>query len=660
MKKKVVIIGLDSATSYFVKKFAEEGYLPNIKKLMDNGVWGEAVCPFPSLTGSNWHTIATGAWPKTHGCTDMWIHVEGEPLDKLRCAFYTTYCRAEYLWNVAERFGKKPLLMKYSASLPFTIENGIQVEGCATPWWGGGGANYFEIAPCQVYTTLDLPDAIKIKCEKAEGWTNVPGSRLDPLESEIFVKPMRGEGGIKYSLLIFSSGGDGYDTMLLCDGKDGTRVISKLKQGLWSNWLKAEFAAIQGPPAYAIQKIGTGRQRRLIPYYEGGALNRVTGTFRFKLIELSKDGDIVKLYRSQIYPTSGFTKPDWLSEELVKAIGPFQEHIGPYALYQGWIDEETFLEELEYQASWLGRASKYIMKKYDWDIFFLQWHGCNHAQHAFWSYIDPISPWYRPNLEKKGWTAFRRFYGAADKMVGDIVDGAGENAVIMIVSDHGHIPLVYGTVYIANILIKEGLLYVEKDSKGEFQIVWSKTKAVPVQNIHIFVNLKGREPHGIVEPGEEYERVRDQIIHALLSLRDPVTGKPPVALALRREDSQLIGLGGDRTGDVIYAMTPGYHADTSTITEDLNPFGEKGGVMITDDFGVAKAPTSIHGQALGTAKLGLGTIMTPFIVCGPGIKKGYVMKKPVELVDIAPTAAYILQLPPPANSEGRVIHEIFE
>ena len=492
MSKKVVMIGLDSATADFTRRFADEGILPNLKKLMDNGVLGEAICPFPSLTGSNWHTIVTGAWPGTHGCTDMWVHMEGELLDKLRCAFLTTYCRAEYLWSVAERHGKKPLLMKYAASLPMMIREGIQVEGCATPWWGGGGANFYEISPCELYTTMDLPDAIRIKLVKAEGWTNVPESRLEPLEGIIEVKPQRGEGSIRYFILVIATTNKGYDKLLMCRSKNASDIVATLRQGEWSPWLKEKFMAIQGPPSYAIQKIGRGRERRLVPYYENGAAKKLIGTFRFKLIELSWDGRRIRLYRSQVFPATKFSKPEFIAEELVNKIGPFQEHIGPYALYHGWIDEETFLEELEYQADWLGKASKHLMKKYDWDLFLLQWHGCNHAQHVFWSNIDPISPWHRPRLAEKGWKAFKRFYGAADKMVGEIIEGAGKesgkesgkDAVIFIISDHGHVPLAYGTIYIANILVKEGLITIEHDKKGKavhFRVIDRKRTKLPLQ-----------------------------------------------------------------------------------------------------------------------------------------------------------------------------------
>ena len=76
--------------------------------------------------------------------------------------------------------------------------------------------------------------------------------------------------------------------------------------------------------------------------------------------------------------------------------------------------------------------------------------------------------------------------------------------------------------------------------------------------VYIYVNLKGRDPDGIVEPGEEYERVRDQIFDALLTWCHPETGERPVLLALRKEDCRPWGIYGDAMGDVIYAVRPGY------------------------------------------------------------------------------------------------------
>ena len=72
-------------------------------------------------------------------------------------------------------------------------------------------------------------------------------------------------------------------------------------------------------------------------------------------------------------------------------------------------------------------------------------------------------------------------------------------------------------------------------------IDWTKTKAAPSGVVNIFLNVKGRQPTGIVEPGDEYEQVRCDIIHALMAYRDPDAGYCPFTMALRREDAEAFG-----------------------------------------------------------------------------------------------------------------------
>jgi len=85
---------------------------------------------------------------------------------------------------------------------------------------------------------------------------------------------------------------------------------------------------------------------------------------------------------------------------------------------------------------------------------------------------------------------------------------------------------------------------------------------------------------------------------------------------------------------------------------------------VTDDFGEARSGplppnTSIHGTGLPSIKLGEGSLSVPLIVKGPGIKRGYTLKKRFRLIDIAPTIAYFLEIPPPKDCEGSVISELF-
>ena len=78
-RKKLLFIGVDQAIPYLTDKFLKDGDLPNINRLIENGVKGEALsCP-PCDTPTNWTTISTGATTATHGCTSFYMHIPGEP-----------------------------------------------------------------------------------------------------------------------------------------------------------------------------------------------------------------------------------------------------------------------------------------------------------------------------------------------------------------------------------------------------------------------------------------------------------------------------------------------------------------------------------------------------------------------------------------------------
>ena len=106
--EKVVVLGLDSAIASRVYRYAQEGKLPTLQKLMQNGVWSpNCLVPFPTITPPNWTTIATGAWPGTHGITDFDGHIPGDPLDEVHQQLDAREIQAEAIWTAAEKQGKK-------------------------------------------------------------------------------------------------------------------------------------------------------------------------------------------------------------------------------------------------------------------------------------------------------------------------------------------------------------------------------------------------------------------------------------------------------------------------------------------------------------------------------------------------------------------------
>ena len=151
---------------------------------------------------------------------------------------------------------------------------------------------------------------------------------------------------------------------------------------------------------------------------------------------------------------------------------------------------------------------------------------------------------------------------------------------------------------------------------------------MPQNCSYVYINLKGRDPEGIVDPSD-YEKVQQQIIDAFYTYVDPVTGKRPIALALTKKDARVIGLHGDMIGDVVYATYPW--------------FGNQQ-----------------HGPHLSTAEYGIGKVKPLLIMSGPGIKQGDRLERTAWLTDLVPTICYLMDWPLPQQVEGAVIYQAFE
>jgi hypothetical protein len=215
-------------------------------------------------------------------------------------------------------------------------------------------------------------------------------------------------------------------------------------------------------------------------------------------------------------------------------------------------------------------------------------------------------------------------------MVGEFIAGAGEDALICVVSDHGVAESDYAEIYIDDILAQAGLLvFEESDVKaGRPRVDRAKSLSEHQRDCYIYVSLEGRDPGGNV-PADQYEEVRDRIIDALAAYREPKSGRNPFALILRKEDARIIGLYdnlGRDVGDVIYAFRPGYGRD--------------------------------HGQLLPAATVGGQTIKSLLIWHGPGIKAGATLDRTLWLTDVAPTIAHIMGWPALTEAEGGMIYQI--
>lgn len=640
-KQKLLMLGLDAALPSLILKFTEEGSMPVTKKLMDRGWFSPMMTTFPPLTAAAWCAITCGAGPGTAGIPSLMVHMPGEPLDKWHTSFCRNTLRAETLWEAAEKEGGKTLLVNWPVTWPLGgVKKGIQLSASLNPPFRYFYMPLWDIASSAIFSSRvercnQVPGrAVKVRFEAAEGWTHLPKNSGTPMAIQVSVPPTYAKGPV-YHVAVLETRGNGYDTVVISGSKNAAEAVATLKEGERSAWITETFTNSQG-------KFCKGRF-----YFH---LERLRGLEDFKL------------YQSAVNTAEVLTDPPELTEELIKAAGPYMEVDDPWAYMDGWVSANFYLDQLTAHNDWWEKATIYGLHREEWDMAF-SWVGTiDHIQHVFYGGIDPKSSYYNPGEAPKIMDHIRRVYSEVDARIGRILEHVDmENTLVCLVSDHGFSSIEWNP-YLKHHLAQAGLLSFDLDTRtGEMKIDWSKTKCFPLEpcHAHIFVNLKGRDPDGIVDP-TDYEKVQEEIIGALLAIRDPDTGERIVATAIRKQESGTLGVfenqGYERIGDVLFGLKPKYMANPFVYpvavrykdgTERLipNPEGFEPAMLHRNFTGVHLALPAIKEMHAAVVLAGKGI---------PCLRR----KNPINVIDLAPTLAYVLGAPVPKDAEGNVLKEM--
>jgi predicted AlkP superfamily phosphohydrolase/phosphomutase len=595
---RMILIGLDGAFPEAVKKYAAEGVLPNFQKLLDGGVFFEnCYCPTPTITPPNWTTIATGSTVGTHGITCFHYHPPGTPLDTIVQNFDCERVRAEYMWEAAERAGKRSLVLSYVTTWPPRGKN-ILYAGSR----GGGGAlncNYPGLPDWQFRYVLGLPQMFNTEIEplatRVELNPNADGSftaRL-PIECRNSYHPVR---EFEWTLRIIRG-----SPPELRD--HAGEIIGQLNLGSW-----------HGPVSVTV------------PTEDGDMPARCM----LKLLELDLDEGRLRLYRTPFHNTLETCHPPDYARE-VNELPCVDSEPHELVFLDPFGNADLYVEGEQITHSWLAGVVEHAFAERNVDLVFLHCHTPDNVNHPLRNYIEGTAPDVTPEKQAVAEEIERRCYMSYDTMLGKMWQAAGANAMIVIVSDHGSIA-TRGQFNASVALKQAGLLATKPAPDGRGEIIdWGHTKAVPQRACYVYVNLKGRDPQGIVEPAE-LEHVKDGIICALLDYTDPELQMKPVAFALKREEARWIGLFGDDIGDVVYAIRA--------------PFGGMVG--------------GVHGVQAPFAQSAQSSMRSLLMMAGPGLRKGVALERNVGLEDIVPTACYLLDIPPPRDVEGGIIYQALE
>ncbi len=371
-----------------------------------------------------------------------------------------------------------------------------------------------------------------------------------------------------------------------------------------------------------------------------------------------------------------YTYPPELKQELLDKVGPFVitpgEGENPSAPL-------TYLAKVRADVKRSADYALYLLGKERYDFFMYVFGIVDVLQHQFWYLIEADPAALAPEQQ-----AIRArvvdIFSQVDDGIGAMLNHADENTLVVLMSDHGFGPMK-GFMHINNFLLERGDLVLKRggmsalkralfragvtpqnvhltlkslklDLRRKFNrgraygtlrrfflsfddVDWTRTRAFSLGHIgQIYINLKGRQPLGVVRPGAEYEDLRDAIRHDLLQLKHPATGEQLIARVYNREELYHGALL-DNTPDLL--VLP---ADFKYVA-----FGES-------EF----ASNRIVGPTLGhTGHHRLEGIVG---LSGAQVQAGAQIQT-AALIDLAPTILYALGLPIPPDMDGRVLTEAF-
>lgn len=614
-----------------IYKWAEEGRLPNIKKMMEQGSYGYAIPVFPSHTPVNFATLFTGVLPEKHYVADGPMHVEGKPLDKVAISGFSSAAKkVEPIWVTLEKLNKSVSLLSIPGSTPPELQQGMTVRGR----WGGWGADFhavnfedvannenqfkqgknarlFTFGPkLTEYIETKNADEINININS---YSPPRKAELNHYESTIFayIYDSTDNNKIDYDKVAFT--------------KDDETILTELTEGEWSDWSP-------------IKVYWSNNENKIA----------VDTHFKIKIIKLDSNGFFrIRFFYNNL--NKFITEPSSIADDLNYNVGPmvdFVDNFPPQLIYYPE-DKTTFLEEMNMSFKWHEKASDYIIKNYNPDVFIHDIYSPNQMLTSRWwmGYIDPQSKRYNDVDDKereKLWDEVYAMYKELDNNLGVLLNNADENTYVILSSDHGACPLDR-FVLLNNFFAKKGWLKFTIDATtGESKIDWENSQVVYLKMDNVYIKPEGLAGDYYRSQGKEYEDLRAEVIRELENLEDPETKIKPVIKAVKWENvEEYLDLPKDRVGDLIISNIPGY-GWSEDMTEDLEIFNQP----LKTGYKQAIPPES-------------KCIWTPFIIIGPNIKAGHRIENQIFLQDQYPTIMKLIGESAP-DSQGKIIEEIIE
>jgi len=535
----MIVLGIDGMDYELTRRLLDEGRLPNLARLAAAGGFQPLGTSIPPQSPVAWSNFITGLDPGGHGIYDF-IHRDpqtmqpylsttstaapGRTLEVGRWSIPLTAGSVELLrhgtpfWQVLEEHGIPATIVRMPANFPPSGAAYRELSGMGTPDIRGDPGNY------SFYTTQPqrVTGRTEARIERVRVRNNVVLATLIGPPNPLLIEPEDLERD--------------FTVYIDADNPVAKIVVGNaeliLREGEWSDWVPIDF--------------------EMIPWVQS-----LPAEVRFFLRQVRPE---FELYASPInidpmVPAMPVSTPAGFAAELAEATGRFYTQGMPEdtnALNDGAFSRADFMAQAAIAHAEIRRQYDWVLDGFAGGFLFYYFGNVDQVSHMMWRAMDPEHSAYDPVEDPPFADAVIDRYLEVDEVVGATLERLPADATLVVMSDHGFTSwrrsmnlntwlLENGYITLVNPRRRTGYTWFGN-------VDWSRTRAYAAGLNGLYINVSGREAHGVVAAAERQALI-GEIRDKLLEFVDPATGQPAITKVYVRDevfaDGGQLGIGPD-------------------------------------------------------------------------------------------------------------------
>ncbi len=560
---KVIVLGFDGLDYDLTRQMIESGRLPALAQLAQRGGLSPLGTTVPPQSPVAWSSFITGLDPGEHGIFDF-VHrdpktmlpylsttrTEGAertlPLGRYQVPLSSGKVellrRGQPFWDLLESRGVPTTIIRMPANFPPSGTATRELSGMGTPdLLGTYGTFSFYTSDPDAFVDEEPSGGVAYHVRVRDGRVR---SYLEGPENPFLRRPQN----VRAEFTAFPDRSNQFAKIVVGSEE------RLLKVGEWSDWVPVEFGLV---PTQTLGGEVRFFLKRLDPFFE--------------------------LYASPVNldplaPAMPVSTPPGYAAELAEATGRFYTQGMPEdtkGLRTGVLTGADFLTQAKLAGDENRAQYRYVLDNFHDGFLFYYFGNVDQVAHMMWRARDPQHPAYDATSDAPNAAVVEELYRGLDAVVADTLARLGPDDLLVVMSDHGFTS--WRRAFHLNSWLRDNGYIVLKDPELEDDpglfgnVDWSRTRAYGMGLNGLYVNLKGREKDGIVEPSAREALVRE-LSAKLLAVVDPATSTPAITKVYPREQVYTMAAGAeDIAPDLVVGYAKGTRGSDESALGSLPP-----------------------------------------------------------------------------------------